>query len=692
MDIVVCQKCGAIFKGKGRNCLTCGAIVSQYSTTSIPLIDQPPAPMTPAVVPDPRLLERMVHERQIMSSTAATLQETKTEEEPKVEEIKFPAAVAAAVSESETPERTKDRESDLAPHLVHREAPAPALAQVGGPPAQTQIQTPSPLTGPLAAFANAVNAYNAGKAKQQEGRSSSDCGATELVTSSLKHVFARQSVEGEIIGGETSTEALPSDETTEDKKWSGPQDFFEGIRQIAHGAEKKSRAPEGREKSQPKARESVSAKEVPPPPLSPEPAQAAVSPAKEEAEEKGSHNQVFDFFAPAEETRKERSTKKSSSSRNEEEHKQTAAHSHHLNHGEKKRSDSTNEFLSSFMKPKKVEIDHDDLDDDEEEKAVEVVPPPKRRSFSGEAPQSLKHDADEGDDDEDDDETPARPKNNITAFFEGRCHLFGISINRKTKFILLGILGFFGLVMLQTLLTLVFNFGGGGMGVASLFRADGDLPPLAGPWTLRTTMTNPPGGTTEGVMKLDQRGVQISGSGTDQYGAFEITGGEIKDGSHLIFQKAYIVNENGQLKRTKPYIDFYGTFSIKKGQPPYVSGVWKAIKTEGAFIQRHDVTLNGEWEAAQVNGDVSAHALNAPGSQGSPARPIIFLLLLATVGGVVYVVNKFHFRRKQTPKASPDEDDDEDDDSDSKMQSAPANSSQAAGAPEPSEKGKQSED
>jgi len=65
MEMLICQSCGAIIRGSVRGCNTCGATISRYSPTALPVITHGSQPLTINVNPDPLVLERVVARRQM---------------------------------------------------------------------------------------------------------------------------------------------------------------------------------------------------------------------------------------------------------------------------------------------------------------------------------------------------------------------------------------------------------------------------------------------------------------------------------------------------------------------------------------------------------------------------------------------------------------------------------------------------
>lgn len=60
MEILICQGCGVILRGKTKSCQDCGATISKHSPTALPVISHTSAPLAVAVPPDPIVLEKAV--------------------------------------------------------------------------------------------------------------------------------------------------------------------------------------------------------------------------------------------------------------------------------------------------------------------------------------------------------------------------------------------------------------------------------------------------------------------------------------------------------------------------------------------------------------------------------------------------------------------------------------------------------
>lgn len=64
MEILICQKCGVILRGKAKACADCGTTISKHSPTALPAISHTSAPLAVAVAPDPLVLEKAVNRYQ----------------------------------------------------------------------------------------------------------------------------------------------------------------------------------------------------------------------------------------------------------------------------------------------------------------------------------------------------------------------------------------------------------------------------------------------------------------------------------------------------------------------------------------------------------------------------------------------------------------------------------------------------
>lgn len=70
MDILICQSCGIILRGKSKFCTGCGTTVSRFSPTTLPVIAHTAAPLAVTLEPDLLVLERAINRLQF--ATAGT--------------------------------------------------------------------------------------------------------------------------------------------------------------------------------------------------------------------------------------------------------------------------------------------------------------------------------------------------------------------------------------------------------------------------------------------------------------------------------------------------------------------------------------------------------------------------------------------------------------------------------------------
>jgi hypothetical protein len=61
VDIQICQSCGIIIRGKSKFCTGCGATISKFSPTTLPVIVQTATPLAVGLEPDPIVLERAMN-------------------------------------------------------------------------------------------------------------------------------------------------------------------------------------------------------------------------------------------------------------------------------------------------------------------------------------------------------------------------------------------------------------------------------------------------------------------------------------------------------------------------------------------------------------------------------------------------------------------------------------------------------
>lgn len=65
MEILLCQACGSILRGKSKYCTGCGAFVSRYSPTTISSSGRSSSPLTINFAPDPLVMEKAISRRQL---------------------------------------------------------------------------------------------------------------------------------------------------------------------------------------------------------------------------------------------------------------------------------------------------------------------------------------------------------------------------------------------------------------------------------------------------------------------------------------------------------------------------------------------------------------------------------------------------------------------------------------------------
>jgi hypothetical protein len=65
LDIVICQTCGFILRGKGKFCTGCGAPVTQFSPTVLPVYGSSAAPAALVMSADPLVLERVIVQKSL---------------------------------------------------------------------------------------------------------------------------------------------------------------------------------------------------------------------------------------------------------------------------------------------------------------------------------------------------------------------------------------------------------------------------------------------------------------------------------------------------------------------------------------------------------------------------------------------------------------------------------------------------
>ena len=63
MEVLICQSCGTVLRGKSKNCAGCGLIVSTHSPTTAPTLTNTNQALSVAVRPDPVVLERVLAKR-----------------------------------------------------------------------------------------------------------------------------------------------------------------------------------------------------------------------------------------------------------------------------------------------------------------------------------------------------------------------------------------------------------------------------------------------------------------------------------------------------------------------------------------------------------------------------------------------------------------------------------------------------
>jgi hypothetical protein len=63
LEVLICQSCGTVLRGKSKNCAGCGLIVSTHSPTTAPTLTNTNQALSVAVRPDPVVLERVLAKR-----------------------------------------------------------------------------------------------------------------------------------------------------------------------------------------------------------------------------------------------------------------------------------------------------------------------------------------------------------------------------------------------------------------------------------------------------------------------------------------------------------------------------------------------------------------------------------------------------------------------------------------------------
>ncbi len=207
--------------------------------------------------------------------------------------------------------------------------------------------------------------------------------------------------------------------------------------------------------------------------------------------------------------------------------------------------------------------------------------PPARRSFSGKDP--AKSGKKKDSDDEDDDDSPA-PKKHKEGFLKADVNCLGMTMSRQNLLMLIGIFGFVGIVFFNLLGSLL-----GGMPAMPPSRpAASGLPNLSGDWKIRFTEDPSPNGHLMAVLAT-QRGLDIQGQGSDEYGRFTIVGTVIPP-DRIQLKKKYSGAED-----QKPVM-FDGQF-VLGSEPLYARGRWTLKHVVGKFLHAQVREDGGAWEA-----------------------------------------------------------------------------------------------
>jgi Type IV secretion-system coupling protein DNA-binding domain len=220
-----------------------------------------------------------------------------------------------------------------------------------------------------------------------------------------------------------------------------------------------------------------------------------------------------------------------------------------------------------------------DEDDEDSTFYKDKDKPPARRSFSGNSPSKA---GKKKSDDDDDEEAPLPKKKD--GFLKQDVNLLGMTMSRQNQIMLIGIFAFVGIVFFNMIGSLL-----GGMPASAPPKpAVTALPNLSGDWKVQFTEDPSSKGHLMAVLAV-QKGLEIQGKGSDEYGEFTIAGTVIPP-DRIQLRKKYTGAED-----QKPVL-FEGQF-VLGSEPLYSRGRWTLKHVVGKFLHAQVRQDGGSWEA-----------------------------------------------------------------------------------------------
>lgn len=206
-----------------------------------------------------------------------------------------------------------------------------------------------------------------------------------------------------------------------------------------------------------------------------------------------------------------------------------------------------------------------------------AVPP--RRSFSG---KDTTKKAKSTDSEEDEDhEKPAKKE----GFLHQDVNMLGMSMTRQNQMMLIGIVGFVGMVFFNMIGVLL-------NGVTVPLPpppAAAQLPTLNGEWKIRYFDNGQPNGKGEMMgLKSAQKGLDVQGMGSDRFGPYKVVGTFVPP-NKVELKKTYT-----NYDQSKPIV-YRGIFT-PGSQPIYVAGRWSYKHVVGHFLKAQVREDGGAWE------------------------------------------------------------------------------------------------
>ncbi len=667
MEILICQSCGTVLRGKAKNCAGCGLIISSHAPTSVPTLTNSNRALAVVVRPDPILMERALVrqaagiglKRKNGNGHAAEIfdngngHKSGTASEPNQRELSDQTDQAFLNRSLNNNFIEPSPRPQVANTMSFSSAePVTANAQT---PATTRVSETTTAKDPIA-----MSVTNGGK----EGRGP--------WADPAKVITGQPALAGQTdfffppapttAAPLTNNEALQTPQTpvapSPDNSGTSKPDFFaNAVAPRVDQAESGSTPPELERQSDPGA-----------------PADQAESALNMVASQtdKGLPDDLvpalapapaLDFFAstafePASVAR----TKAVEKPKLVVDLQEQAISTSSRQQGPK----SDEEFLSSRLGDSESALNKrggpptesnqlasHDQDDDLDDDALAPILPPARRSFSGsgqpaasnrphlERRQDFGRRTEDRTDDEDDEDNQALPP--AARFLQHKVHIFGQTITRKTQLIIAAS----ALIVMPIVIFFVGGLVSPNNPLLQQFSSEPKLPPLTGDWKMVVTQEQTSQRRLVSQIQLQQVGDSIYGVGRD-FAPFYLSG-KITKPDHIAFSKAYrqIDGSFG-----KP-IQYFGDFDLTQ-ETPTAKGIWRFEQRQGVFYKAHTEVKTGFWIAQQirvrthVNVPLPAGAESIKAPETTPSTPIWVtwirvagVLVLVAAGLVVLVWKLF---------------------------------------------------